>query len=422
MMKKSMIILLLALLLCFCTAAAENTEILGQAVPDFTAEDTEGNTFSLSEALKDHEAVLINIWATWCPPCRQEFPDLNEAYEQYKDRVAFIALSSERNDTLSVIADFRTENGITFPMGRESGTGLVSYLGASSIPTTVIVDRFGKAAYMQMGRFSSAAEVKRLLEVFLGEGYTETKVLDRIPRDTSTRAYPVSASRMIKVENEGARRILLQAEGVIDDTPAYVINEDKVRLRFGLRAEDDALAITYYDGTDGSMHDMLSLADKERNTYVYEQSLPGAQDEYPFTYGVFYNQEDDMDPYAVQYLFIAGEESIEGLVDYFRSEGVDVTWKYEEEAPVQEAAADAYTVHVTDQDGRPVPGVMVNFCTDTACTTLISDQNGVITQGGAPENYHVQLLKVPEGYSYDQGFEMYTGIAFGEWTLRICRD
>ena len=135
-MKKSMIILLLALLLCFCTAAAENTEILGQAVPDFTAEDTEGNTFSLSEALKDHEAVLINIWATWCPPCRQEFPDLNEAYEQYKDRVAFIALSSERNDTLSVIADFRTENGITFPMGRESGTGRPSRPGGWSCPSS----------------------------------------------------------------------------------------------------------------------------------------------------------------------------------------------------------------------------------------------------------------------------------------------
>ena len=114
-MKKLFIALLtltLSLAL-FCASHAE--DILGKPFPDFTATDTEGNEFTLSEALKDHDAVLLNIWASWCPPCEAEFPDLNEAYEAYKDRVAFIALSCEPEDTLEVIAEYRRSHGVTFP-------------------------------------------------------------------------------------------------------------------------------------------------------------------------------------------------------------------------------------------------------------------------------------------------------------------
>ena len=71
---RSISLVLLALLLCFGMAAAEDTVMLGEPFPDFTVIDTQGNAFTLSEALKDHEAVLINIWATWCPPCEAEMP------------------------------------------------------------------------------------------------------------------------------------------------------------------------------------------------------------------------------------------------------------------------------------------------------------------------------------------------------------
>lgn len=98
MIKKVLLISLLTLTLCLGGALAEE-EILGQPFPDFTAQDTQGNTYTLSGLLKDHEAVLINIWATWCAPCKMEMPYLNEMYEAYKDRVAFIALSKEPNDT-----------------------------------------------------------------------------------------------------------------------------------------------------------------------------------------------------------------------------------------------------------------------------------------------------------------------------------
>ena len=96
MMKKVILILLaLALFLSVSASAEDESPLLGKPFPDFTVTDIDENTFTLSEALKDHEAVLINFWATWCGPCRNEFPAINKVYEEYKDRVAFIALSKE---------------------------------------------------------------------------------------------------------------------------------------------------------------------------------------------------------------------------------------------------------------------------------------------------------------------------------------
>ena len=68
-----------------------------------------------------------------------------------------------------------------------------------------------------------------------------------------------------------------------------------------------------------------------------------------------------------------------------------------------------------------MPGVMINFCTDTVCTMLVSGQDGTVSFDGAPDVYHVQLLKAPEGYSFDAEFDMYTDTAFREWVLRIRR-
>ena len=426
-MKKTVVIILLLVLALFAvSAAAENTEILGQPFPDFSAEDTDGNTFTLSEALKDHEAVLVNIWATWCPPCRGEFPDLNEVYREYKDRVAFIALSSEPDDTLPVIADFRKEMGLTIPMGREEGTGLTSYLNVTGIPTTVIVDRFGNAVFMQSGAFSGAGEVKRLLDAFLGEKYTETVVRDRIPADTTTRALPVSAARGMHVENEGARRAVIHSffdylDNLNYDYDVYVLNDSTARLRFEIAASDNPAGMAVY--VDNEMHEVSSLLDAEKNTYVYEYPMPDEQAEQHYSLVALVDRHNTEDEYK-QIILVENEKYMDELLGEIRGLGATAEWEYAEDKQEQAAAkaADAYILHMTDQDGNPVSGVMANFCTDAACNTMVSDEKGIITVSGAPENYHVQLLKAPEGYSFDKDFEMNTGTAYGEWTILIRKD
>lgn len=427
-MKKTVVIILLLVLALFAvSAAAENVDILGKPLPEFTVEDTDGNTFTVSEALKDHKAVLINIWATWCPPCRGEFPDLNEVYQQYRDRVSFIALSSEPNDTIPVIADFRKEMGLTIPMGREEGTGLASYLNVTGIPTTVIVDRFGNAVFMQSGAFSGAEEVKRLLDAFLGEKYTETKVLDRIPGDTATRALPVSAARGMHVDNEGARRAVIHSffdylDNLNWDYEVYVLNDSTARLHFEIAASDNPAGMAVY--CDNVMHEISSLLDAEKNIYVLEYPMPGEEAEQHYSLVALADRYNADDEGSRQIILLESEKYMDELLDEIRGLGATAEWEYAEDKQEQAAAAatDAYILHMTDQYGEPVSGVMANFCTDAACNTMVSDEKGIITVSGAPENYHVQLLKVPEGYSFDNEFEMNTGTAYGEWTILIRKD
>ena len=86
--------------------------------------------------------------------------------------------------------------------------------------------------------------MKHLLDAVLGEKYTETTVIDEIPRDTSTRALPVSAAREIHVENEGARRAVIHSfydylDNLNYDYEVYVLNDSTARLRFEIAASDN---------------------------------------------------------------------------------------------------------------------------------------------------------------------------------------
>jgi hypothetical protein len=98
-----------------------------------------------------------------------------------------------------------------------------------------------------------------------------------------------------------------------------------------------------------------------------------------------------------------------------------VTVEYETDAD-DESSADAYIIHVLDQNGDPVPEVVVNFCTDTACTPCEADEDGTIAYTGKPDVYHIQIIDYPEGYSCDESFEMYTPVTYGEWVLRLRKD
>ena len=67
-----------------------------------------------------------------------------------------------------------------------------------------------------------------------------------------------------------------------------------------------------------------------------------------------------------------------------------------------------YTVKFVDQEGRPVPQCVVNLCTDTMCQTFVTDENGMVEAEMEKGIYHVQVLKIPEGYSFDLNTERYT--------------
>ena len=121
-------------------------------------------------------------------------------------------------------------------------------------------------------------------------------------------------------------------------------------------------------------------------------------------------------------LVLTGASCIEELAEDLRSWGYDVSWEYGDYAWPEETLPQAYLLHIVDQYGAPVPGVMLNFCTEAACIPRRSDASGTVSFDGAPDVYHVQLIKAPEGYSFDPDFELYTDRTYGEWRLRIRRN
>ncbi|MBR3098286.1 MAG: hypothetical protein IKH18_01770 [Clostridia bacterium] len=84
--------------------------------------------------------------------------------------------------------------------------------------------------------------------------------------------------------------------------------------------------------------------------------------------------------------------------------------------------AAGYTVRVIDQNGDPVPGAMVNVCSDTVCDPRMTDEEGCLFYESEPFNYHLQLLKAPEGYSFDRTQEYHTGTEYGETVITVTKN
>ena len=120
------------------------TYTTGSVMHDFTVTDVDGNVIKLSELLKTKKMVLINFWYTTCYWCVEEFPILNEVYEEYKDEIAVVALNHSplEGDTEDGIRLFRNDMGLTIPMARDN-TGMNVAFGLKAYPTSVIVDRYG---------------------------------------------------------------------------------------------------------------------------------------------------------------------------------------------------------------------------------------------------------------------------------------
>ena len=117
-MKKFICILLALLLLAglSCTAFAAQEGIQpGDTMPDFTVALSDGTSATLSELLKENDLVVLNVFATWCGPCKLEFPEMEKTYQAHRDRMAILSVSGDPADTREMIAAYKEENALSFP-------------------------------------------------------------------------------------------------------------------------------------------------------------------------------------------------------------------------------------------------------------------------------------------------------------------
>ncbi len=153
---------------------------LGDTIKDFTITTYNGKSITLSDVLVEKDVVLINIFATWCGPCKSEFPFMEKTYKEFQDRIEVIALSGDSTDTTEKIRQLASSLGITFPMGQDSA-GISRDFKINAFPTTIVVDRFGTIVFYQIGSFPDEASFSNIYEYLLSEDYTESVVLKEIP-------------------------------------------------------------------------------------------------------------------------------------------------------------------------------------------------------------------------------------------------
>ena len=119
-----------------------------QPAPDFQLERLSGGTVKLSD-LKG-KVVVLNFWATWCGPCRQEMPHLAKVYEKYRDRgFEILAITTDEKSDRPKVAPFVKEHGLTFPVLYDDGTA--DAYGVNGMPTTVYIDVQGRTRYQTTG-------------------------------------------------------------------------------------------------------------------------------------------------------------------------------------------------------------------------------------------------------------------------------
>jgi cytochrome c-type biogenesis protein CcmF len=145
-------------------AAATGRPLPGQPAPDFTLDLLDGSTLALSE-LRGQVAV-VNFWATWCPPCEDEMPDLQAVWEEYQaDGVVFVGIAYEDEEV--AVREMISRFGITYPQGLDVGALISTAYGITGVPETFLVDSQGRVAGLHVGPVS-AEELRGELDSLLG--------------------------------------------------------------------------------------------------------------------------------------------------------------------------------------------------------------------------------------------------------------
>ena len=145
--------------------AQASQPVIGEPAPDFTLQSRAGDTVTLS-ALKG-DVVVINFWATWCPPCRQEMPLLDQIYGRYQ-RLGFTLLGVNVEQDSRLADRFLDDVPVSFPILLDPTEEVGRLYQVPAMPTTVIVDRRGIVRFIHYGyRAGDEAivqdEVRRLI-------------------------------------------------------------------------------------------------------------------------------------------------------------------------------------------------------------------------------------------------------------------
>lgn len=241
---------------------------LGDVVYDFSITLSDNTTYTLSDVLKEKDLVLLNFWATWCQPCKDEFPAMHNAALAYQDSVSVLAIST--TDTKSGVADFKANNSFTaFNMAAAGSGNLAPMFSVSGIPHSIMIDRYGVVVYNEIGSMPSMSAFTVQFDKFVGEEYIPT-IVGGANQEGGEEELPEQEQMKPTVPHENVDKLTqvlttettkdftfrYQEEGVVAGDPEYdeynwpwSISEDKRYLYASNANIHNSYAILYADVT-----------------------------------------------------------------------------------------------------------------------------------------------------------------------------
>jgi len=121
-----------------------------ERMPPFLVNDLDGRIISTADL--HGKVVLVNFWATWCPPCREEIPELIELSKRYKDQLQIIGISMD-DAPASQVRQFAKQIGITYPVVMGSGAIEAEYGGVPALPTSFVISPEGRVVQKHAGLY-----------------------------------------------------------------------------------------------------------------------------------------------------------------------------------------------------------------------------------------------------------------------------
>lgn len=145
----------------------------GSIAPGFELQTIDGEPVSLEQYRG--QVVLVNFWATWCPPCRVEMPGFQRVYEDRRDEGFVVLGVSTDRAGVGVVRDFLEERGITFPVAMATGQVVQDFGGVRALPTSFLIDREGHIRHEVKGIFAEPA-LRMAVGHLLEEGASTTSM------------------------------------------------------------------------------------------------------------------------------------------------------------------------------------------------------------------------------------------------------
>ena len=440
---------------------------LGDVMFDFTVTDTAGTTFTLSQLLKEKQAVMLNFWYTGCNPCRTEFPDLQEAYAAYGNSTLEVLALDPVDGSNDKVAQFAQDNSLTFPMISCDSTW-ESMMKLSAYPTTVVIDRFGTIALVHTGVLTGADSFTAVFDFFTAADYKQQKVTDvedilsgALTQGTQANPHSFGSVTEFEVTVGPGEKAYCELYRVFDATLA--IEGEDITVTCGdatytpengvvtipVNAVDTYTPIpfciinngsaektckAYITFAPGTTSNPLELVMDEFTTELKEDNEQGVYYTYTATENGYVTLENlsttgsascqftlyNLTTYTYLTLEEDGQEgklriwvnsgdSLQAIVSVTPDETgkyaaatmkMKATFEKGEKEDDGDSSNDAqkksYSVTITDENGKGLPGISVSF-SGVSMETATTDQNGKATVSLPADSYSVSFI-APDGY------------------------